>query len=118
MKKMFVDQMRLRLLEDKMRILSKIEEFKKLHLQHHESGQDEAEMTSHDVNTNLAIELQERNRLALMRIERALEKIEKNIYGVCESCGADIGSKRLMAQPLARLCINCMKDLEERPQLH
>lgn len=118
MKKVFLEKMKNRLLEDKVRLLSKIEDFKRSHLQHHETGQDEAEMTSNDVNTNLAIELQERDRLTLLRIERALEKIEKRTYGVCEACGAEIGDRRLLAQPLARLCMDCIREQEDRPHIH
>lgn len=118
MKKVFLEKIKSRLLEDKVRLLSKIEDFKQSHLQHHETGQDEAEITSNDVSTNLAIELQERDRLTLLRIERALEKIEKRTYGVCEACGAEIGDRRLLAQPLARLCMDCIREQEDRPHIH
>jgi DnaK suppressor protein len=105
------------LFEEKTKLLSKAEEFKILHLKNHESGQDEAEILSNDVNMNLAIELQERDRLALIRIEKALQKIETGKYGICEECGAEVGVKRLMIQPLARLCIDCMMDQEAEMKL-
>jgi len=100
------------LFDEKTKLLSKAEEFKSLHLKNHESGQDEVEISSNDINMNLAIELQERDRLALIRIEKALQKIEAGSYGICESCGAEVGVKRLMIQPLARLCIDCMIEQE------
>lgn len=100
------------LFDEKTKLLNKAEEFKALHLKNHESGQDEAELSSNDINMNLAIELQERDRLALIRIEKALQKMESGSYGVCEACGADVGLRRLMIQPLARLCIDCMMEQE------
>jgi len=45
--------------------------------------------------------------LKLKDVNSALEKIEKNEYGVCEKCGKDIEEKRLLAYPEARLCIKC-----------
>ncbi len=40
-------------------------------------------------------------------IERALKKLYKGNYGVCEFCGKDINKERLEARPQARLCIEC-----------
>jgi DnaK suppressor protein len=105
------------LFDEKTKLMNKAQEFKSLHLKNHESGQDEAEISSNDINMNLAIELQERDRLALIRIEKALQKIENGSYGVCESCGADVGLKRLFIQPLARLCIDCMMEQEAESRM-
>ena len=33
-------------------------------------------------------------------------------YGECAECGEDIGLKRLMARPVAELCIECKADQE------
>ena len=41
-----------------------------------------------------------------------LEKIDADEYGYCESCGVEIGLKRLEARPTATLCIDC-KTLDE-----
>lgn len=43
----------------------------------------------------------------LANINRALEKIEKNIYGVCDNCGQAIDVKRLEVFPEAAICIQC-----------
>jgi RNA polymerase-binding protein DksA len=42
----------------------------------------------------------------------ALEKLETDEYGICESCGHQIHEKRLEAIPHARLCLEC-KSREE-----
>jgi DnaK suppressor protein len=49
----------------------------------------------------------------LAEIDAALERVEAGTYGVCASCGGDIGYKRLAAMPSATRCIAC-KEKEER----
>jgi DnaK suppressor protein len=57
--------------------------------------------------------LQEAERRELIAIERALAKMATGNFGVCEDCGEEIPSKRLMVLPEARLCANC-QTFEER----
>ena len=48
----------------------------------------------------------------LKKIDLALEKVESGTYGECESCGEQIAVARLMARPVAQLCIDCKTDQE------
>ena len=43
------------------------------------------------------------------RLERALEKISEDSYGVCDDCGAKIVAGRLRAAPESALCIDCAR---------
>ncbi len=55
------------------------------------------------------------NDRASQESDMALEtiaRIDANEYGYCESCGVEIGLKRLEARPTATLCIDC-KTLDE-----
>ena len=45
--------------------------------------------------------------LKLKEIERALEKIKKGKYGICEKCGKEIEEKKLRANPATRYCSKC-----------
>ncbi|TFW28636.1 TraR/DksA family transcriptional regulator [Duganella callida] len=45
-------------------------------------------------------------------VRHALAKFEDGSYGLCESCGEDIGYSRLNARPEARFCIKCQTRLE------
>ncbi len=56
-----------------------------------------------------------RERRFLNKIERTLEKIDQGTYGKCEGCSDEIGVKRLVARPVASLCIDC-KDEQERDE--
>jgi len=46
-------------------------------------------------------------RAYLDDLDRALTRLAEGTYSVCESCGATIGSPRLVARPAARTCIAC-----------
>lgn len=45
--------------------------------------------------------------LKLQDVNLALEKIEKENYGICEKCGKKMDVKRLNACPEAKTCIKC-----------
>lgn len=46
--------------------------------------------------------------LRLSDINKALEKIEGNNYGICENCKKEIEKDRLEVNPAARTCKECM----------
>lgn len=50
----------------------------------------------------------------LDKVNTALEKIEDNTYGLCDSCGVEINPNRLEALPWASLCLDCQDRLEGR----
>jgi len=64
--------------------------------------------------SDMALELRnrDRERKLIKKIDETIAKIEAEEYGYCESCGVEIGLKRLEARPTATLCIDC-KTLDE-----
>ncbi len=56
-----------------------------------------------------AIELRtrDRERKLIRKIEQSLETIQSGDYGFCETCGIEIGLRRLEARPTATQCIDC-----------
>lgn len=72
-----------------------------------------AEMASVTLEREIDLALEDTVRLAMARVERALEKLEQDTYGRCDRCGKDIGEDRLAAAPSATLCMEC-KRREER----
>jgi DnaK suppressor protein len=56
--------------------------------------------------------LQDREQARLEAIEIALKNIESDDFGYCDECGEEITKKRLLAVPLARMCINCQSNIE------
>ena len=68
--------------------------------------------------SDMALELRnrDRERKLIKKIEETIAKIDAGDYGYCESCGIEIGLKRLEARPTATLCIDCktLDELRER----
>ncbi|HEU4708459.1 MAG TPA: RNA polymerase-binding protein DksA [Methylophilaceae bacterium] len=64
--------------------------------------------------SDMALELRnrDRERKLIKKIDETLAKIDAGEYGYCNSCGIEIGLKRLEARPTATLCIDC-KTLDE-----
>jgi len=64
--------------------------------------------------SDMALELRnrDRERKLIKKIDETLSKIDEHDYGYCNSCGVEIGLKRLEARPTATLCIDC-KTLDE-----
>src|SRR5574340_923160 len=64
--------------------------------------------------SDMALELRnrDRERKLIKKIDETIARIDADEYGYCESCGVEIGLKRLEARPTATLCIDC-KTLEE-----
>lgn len=73
---------------------------------------DPIDQASQAEGVYLELRTRDRERKLLKKIEQALDKMEKNEYGYCEDCGAEIGIRRLEARPTAVKCIDC-KTFEE-----
>ena len=54
----------------------------------------------------------------LLEIDASLRRLYKDDeqFGVCESCGNEIGVERLAMVPWATLCIDCTRQAEEAPE--
>ena len=54
----------------------------------------------------------------ISKIDRALKKIEDGTYGFCEETGDPIGIKRLIARPIATLCIAAQENHEKEEKVY
>jgi DnaK suppressor protein len=61
---------------------------------------------------SLELRTRDRERRLIKKIDESIKAIESGDYGYCDSCGIDIGIRRLEARPTATLCIDC-KTLDE-----
>lgn len=48
------------------------------------------------------------------RLARALERLDRGEYGLCQECGAAIPPRRLEVAPDALRCVRCQEELERR----
>ncbi len=54
----------------------------------------------------------------ITKIDAALKKIQDGTYGFCEDTGEPIGLKRLMARPVATLCISAQEKHEKEEKVY
>jgi DnaK suppressor protein len=68
---------------------------------------DPADRASQEEEFSLELRARDRERKLIKKIDQTLQLIEDNDYGWCDSCGVEIGIRRLEARPTATLCIDC-----------
>tara|TARA_B100000965_G_scaffold406478_1_gene445618 strand:+ start:1567 stop:1983 length:417 start_codon:yes stop_codon:yes gene_type:complete len=70
--------------------------------------------------TEKNVELRAINRQIklISKIDSALKKIQNGTYGFCEETGEPIGLKRLMARPVATLCIAAQEKHEKEEKVY
>ena len=74
---------------------------------------DVNDQASAESERNFEIRIKDRERKLIGKVQESLKKVAEGTYGICESCGDAIGSKRLMARPVTNLCINCKSQMED-----
>lgn len=73
---------------------------------------DPSDRATQEEEFSLELRTRDRERKLIKKIDQTLEKIKNQEYGFCESCGEEIGIRRLEARPTANQCIDC-KTLDE-----
>lgn len=68
---------------------------------------DPADRASQEEEFSLELRTRDRERKLIKKINDTLTRIEEEDYGYCDSCGIEIGIRRLEARPTATLCIDC-----------
>jgi DnaK suppressor protein len=77
---------------------------------------DPNDRASQESDMSLELRNRDRERKLIKKIDETISRIDAGEYGYCESCGIEIGLKRLEARPTATLCIDCktLDELRER----
>lgn len=74
---------------------------------------DHLDLAVTESNREWTLRLADRERRLLSKIRKALQRMQEGEYGACESCGEPIGYQRLLARPVAELCIDCKTEAEQ-----
>jgi DnaK suppressor protein len=82
-----------------------------------DATQDPADKASNSYTKELLFTQSTNDRIILIQIDEALERIEDDEFGICLNCGNEIGAKRLEALPWVRYCITC-QDMHEKGLLN
>ena len=77
---------------------------------------DPVDRAAQEEEFSLELRTRDRERKLIKKIEKTLKRIEEDDFGFCDTCGIEIGIKRLEARPTADMCIDCktMAEIKEK----
>ena len=115
MNKETLELYRKRLLKMRENILNKAKKLKEDSYNLGTDGiQDMADAASNTYNADILMSISDNDLTILKDIDNSLDKLSKGTYGICEECEEKISEKRLEANPVARYCITCKRQMEEK----
>src|SRR5271167_2627520 len=113
-RKKFMADLREHLLELRTKLVAEIDsELRAEREGNKDEGMDTYDLASEERDREINFILSDRERVKLKQIDDALERLDDGTYGVCESCGLEIGEERLEAMPFTRLCRDCQQEQEK-----
>ncbi|QTA82673.1 RNA polymerase-binding transcription factor [Desulfonema limicola] len=72
-----------------------------------ENFPDPTDRASMEADRNFLLRIRDRENKLIKKIKKALDRIENETFGICETCGEDISIERLKARPVTTQCIDC-----------
>jgi len=82
------------------------------------SSPDVIDQASSYTEKNVEMRTVNRQIKLVSKIDAALKKLIDGTYGFCEETGEPIGLKRLIARPIATLCIAAQEKHEREEKIH
>lgn len=76
-------------------------------------SQHQADQGTDDFDRTISLEVTNQEWGILKQIERALQKIDENTYGVCDVSGEEIPRARLEAVPYATMTVKAQEKIEK-----
>ena len=67
---------------------------------------------------SMELRARDRERKLIKKIDESMSHLDSDEFGYCETCGVEIGVRRLEARPTATLCIDCkiLDEIREKQQ--
>jgi RNA polymerase-binding transcription factor len=113
-RKKFLAKMREQLGEMKTKLLSELDsELRAEREGNKDEGMDTYDLASEERDREINFILSDRERVKIKQIDDALDRLDEDTYGMCESCGLEIAEERLQAMPFTRLCRDCQQEQEK-----
>lgn len=78
---------------------------------------DPIDRTSLELERDLTLRMLDRESRLIIKIKKALKKIDDRTFGICEVCGEEIDRERLKSRPVTDLCIGCKLRQEKMERL-
>ena len=82
------------------------------------SSPDVIDQASSYTEKNVEIRTVNRQIKLVSKIDAALKRLKEGTYGFCEETGEQIGLERLIARPIATLCIAAQEKHEKEEKIH
>ena len=79
-----------------------------------ENYADPTDRAAAESERSFLLRIRDRERKLIVKIQEALGRIEDGNFGICETCGEEIGEKRLEARPVTTQCIDCKTEAEKK----
>ena len=73
---------------------------------------DPADRATQEEEFSLELRTRDRERKLIKKIDDTMQLMSSGEYGYCDTCGVEIGLRRMEARPTATQCIDC-KSLDE-----
>ena len=73
---------------------------------------DPADRATQEEEFSIELRTRDRERKLIKKIDQTIERVDQEDYGYCDTCGIEIGLRRLEARPTATQCVDC-KSLDE-----
>lgn len=103
-----LDELRKQLLSSRQEVLHRVTAIQKdLRNETNPIEKDSQEQALQLENDEVLGALDEGGRQMLIKIDRALKRMQDGEYGICAGCGTEIPAARLTAIPYTDLCVDC-----------
>ena len=80
---------------------------------------DPADRATQEEEFSIELRTRDRERKLIKKIDQTIDRLDQKDYGYCDTCGIEIGLRRLEARPTATQCVDCksLDEIKER-QIH
>ena len=80
---------------------------------------DPADRATQEEEFSIELRTRDRERKLIKKIDQTIERVDQDDYGYCDTCGIEVGLRRLEARPTATQCVDCksLDEIKER-QIH
>jgi DnaK suppressor protein len=80
---------------------------------------DPADRATQEEEFSIELRTRDRERKLIKKIDQTIDRLDQHDFGYCDTCGIEIGLRRLEARPTASQCVDCksLDEIKER-QLH
>jgi len=107
------DSVKKRLEAERDQLLVGVARLNNSHHEHFGTGNHPADYATEVFEQAKNLALSRNLQSHLWQVEDALRRVDRGVYGLCESCGEKIDRARLEALPFAINCIECQERIEQ-----